>query len=178
MRAIPKLPQARLCLKAAQWGTDEMVKQQAYGSGYRFFLVGILASLRAVQHALYNHDRELSPEHRAAIDQWWKRTTPSDKPELAFIVDARNQILKGGAFQSYAISSESGIGEGDTYTVMATEYECPTSSMASIATCLLTSGRQSTGVTRSWPASKLDFHSSTRRMMNSACYNWRMRKSS
>jgi hypothetical protein len=123
MRAIPKLPQARLYLKAAQWGIDEMVKQQAYGSGYRFFLVGILASLRAVQHALYNHDRELSPEHRAAIDQWWKRTTPSDKPELAFIVDARNQILKGGAFQSYAISSESGIGEGDNYTVTATEYE-------------------------------------------------------
>jgi hypothetical protein len=121
MIPIPKLPQARLYLKAAQWGIDEMVKQRAYGSGYRFFLVGILASLRAVQHALYNHPRELSSEHRAAIDQWWKRTTPRDK--LAFIVEARNQILKGGAFQSYATSSESGIGEGDNYTVTATEYE-------------------------------------------------------
>jgi len=122
MTPILKLPQARLYFRAAQWGVDETVKQHAHGTAYRFFMIGVLSSLRAIQHALLFHDRTLSPDHRGAIDEW-KQTTPKDTPELAFIMDVRNQILKGGAFESYATSSESGIGEGDNYTVTERQYE-------------------------------------------------------
>jgi hypothetical protein len=42
---------------------------------------------------------------------------------LAFIVLARNQILKAGRFQAYAVSSQSRIGEGDNETVTSSEYD-------------------------------------------------------
>jgi len=122
MRAIPKLPQARLYFKAARWGLEEMVKRRLDGYAYRFHMIGILASLRTVQFALFNHDRTLSPLHAQAIDAW-RAATPMATPELAFIKDARDEILKGGAFESYATSSESGIGEGSNYTITATDYE-------------------------------------------------------
>lgn len=121
-REISKLPQARLYYKAARWGFDEMVEKRLNGYAYRLHMIGILASLRTVQFALFNHDRDLSPLHAKAIDAW-KAATPMTTPELAFIKDARDQILKGGAFESYATSSESGTGEGSNYTITATEYE-------------------------------------------------------
>ena len=45
-----------------------------------FFVAGILACLRAVQHSLFYHDPKLSPQHKAAIDEWKKRT-PMDGKE-------------------------------------------------------------------------------------------------
>ena len=62
-----------------------------------FFVAGILACLRAVQHSLLNHDRMLSPEHKATIDEWKKRT-PMDGKEISFIKNSRDLILKEGAF--------------------------------------------------------------------------------
>lgn len=65
-RERPKLPQARMYLKTAQWGFDELLAKQLSGYPFRFYLIGILASLRAVQHALKNYDSTLSAEHIAA----------------------------------------------------------------------------------------------------------------
>ena len=62
-----------------------------------FFVAGILACLRAVQHSLFNHDRTLSPEHKATIDEW-KARTPMDGKEISFIKNSRDLILKAGAF--------------------------------------------------------------------------------
>lgn len=58
-----------------------------------FFVAGILACLRAVQHSLLNHDRRLSPEHKAVIDEWKKRT-----PIDLFVKNSRDLILKEGTF--------------------------------------------------------------------------------
>jgi len=60
---------------------------------FLFLVIGILASLRAVQHMLVNHDRKLSPQHKAAIDEWKKLT-----PMNVFIEKSRNMILKEGSF--------------------------------------------------------------------------------
>ena len=49
-----------------------------------FFVARYLACLRAVQHSLLNHDRMLSPEHKATIDKW-KKCTPIDGKEISFI---------------------------------------------------------------------------------------------
>jgi len=58
-----------------------------------FFVAGILAWLRAIQHSLLNHDRRLSPEHKAAIDEWEKRT-----PIDSFIKNSRDLgAFPGGA---------------------------------------------------------------------------------
>jgi hypothetical protein len=62
-----------------------------------FLVAGILACLRAVQHSLLNHDRRLSPEHKAAIDEWKKRT-----PIDSFIKNSRDLILKEGTFRGGA----------------------------------------------------------------------------
>jgi hypothetical protein len=120
---LSKLPQARLYLNSAQWGIDELVKGKLTDYPFRFHMIGILAALRAVQHALLNHDRKISPTHRMVIDEWWKRTTPQNAAELAFIKTARDLILKEGAFESYATRTESGIGEGKNYTVTDETYE-------------------------------------------------------
>ena len=45
-----KLPQARMYLKSAQWGFDELLAKKLSDYAFRFYLIGILASLRAVQH--------------------------------------------------------------------------------------------------------------------------------
>lgn len=123
MREIPKLPQARLYLKSAQWGIDELVRGKLMGYPFRFYMIGILASLRAVQHALRNHDRNISPLHRKVIDEWWGNTHIADSPELSFIKTARDLILKEGSFSSYATLSESGTGEGSNYTVTDEDYD-------------------------------------------------------
>ena len=77
-RELPRLPQARMYLRSAQWGFDELLTKQLSGTAVPFYLVGILASLRAVQHALKSADRMLSDEHKRVIDEWWKATPPSN----------------------------------------------------------------------------------------------------
>ena len=59
---LPKLLHARMYLKSAQWG-DELLTKKLSGYAFRFYSIGIPASLRAVQHALMNHDSTLSDEH-------------------------------------------------------------------------------------------------------------------
>ena len=121
-RELPRLPQARMYLRSAQWGFDELLAKQLSGTAVPFYLVGILASLRAVQHALKSADRMLSDEHKRVIDEWWK-ATPLSTPELHFIRTSRNLILKAGAFPAFAINSESSIGEGSNLTITGTSYE-------------------------------------------------------
>src|SRR4051794_3330136 len=101
---LPKLPQARMYLSSARWGFENLLRQKLSGYGYRFHAIGILASLRAVQHALDAHDRNLSPEHMFAISKWWASTANWKLiPELTFIKTWRDLILKQGSFESYAI---------------------------------------------------------------------------
>lgn len=120
---IQKLPQARLYLKAAEWGINEMVSNKFGGYAFRFYLIGILASLRTVQHALYKHDRKLSPQHEKVIGEWWQATKPDQIRELAFIKMARDKILKEGTFDAWAARSESATGEGSNYTVTSEDYD-------------------------------------------------------
>ena len=117
-----KLPQSSYYLRAAKYGIDALLKQRPMDEEFLFFTVGILASLRAVQHVLLNHDSTLSPEHKRAIEAW-KKSTPFDGPEITFIKNARDLILKGGAFQAYATYSYSGIGEGDNFQMTRDDYE-------------------------------------------------------
>ena len=64
---------------------------------YLFLVIGILASLRAVQHSLLSHDSKFSKEHKAAIVDWKKRT-PLDGKEISFIKSSRDRILHEGMF--------------------------------------------------------------------------------
>ena len=109
---LPKLPQARMYLKSAQWGFDELLTKKLSGYAFRFYSIGILASLRAVQHSLRSHDSPLSDEHKRVIDEWWQDTSTPEPPELHFIRTSRDLILKGGSFAGYSIVSESSTGEG------------------------------------------------------------------
>jgi hypothetical protein len=120
----PTLPQARMYWKSAQWGFEALLQEKLSGYGYRFFLIGILAALRAVQHSLNAHDRNLSPRHKEVISEWWKKTADDTKiPDLRFIKNARNLILKDGSFSSYAGHTDTGTGEGANYRVIRTDYE-------------------------------------------------------
>src|SRR5439155_27146048 len=106
-----KLPQARMYWRSAQWGFEALLQEKLSGYGYRFYVIGILSALRAVQHSLNAHDRNLSPKHREVISAWWEKTADdADIPDLRFIRTARNQVLKAGAFNSYAGQPETGIG--------------------------------------------------------------------
>jgi hypothetical protein len=100
-KVVRKLPQSRHYLRAARYGLEEIAKRQPMDAGFMFFVVGILASLRAVQHALLNADSTLSPTHKAVIEQW-KRDTPMNGPEISFIKSSRDLLLKAGAFEAYA----------------------------------------------------------------------------
>jgi hypothetical protein len=84
----PKLPQARMYLQSAQWGFDELLRNNSAAVPFRFYLIGILASLRTVQHALMNHDSTLSGEHKRVIEDW-RQATPLSTPELHFIRTSR-----------------------------------------------------------------------------------------
>jgi len=117
-----KLPQSRYYLGGAQYGIDALVAQRPMDEAFLFFVVGILASLRAVQHALLNHDSKLSDEHKAVIETW-KKETPMDGPEIMFIKRSRDLILKEGAFEAYATRTESGIGEGSNFQITAEGYD-------------------------------------------------------
>jgi hypothetical protein len=89
---------------------------------FRFYLIGILASLRAVQHSLRSHDSKLSDEHKRVVDEWW-RTTPLSTPELHFIRTSRDLLLKRGTFHGYAIVSESSTGEEPNIEITSARYE-------------------------------------------------------
>jgi hypothetical protein len=102
-----KLPQARLYLKSAQWGIGQLVDGRLGGYPFRFHIIGILASLRAVQHALFNADATISTEHRKVIDEWWNDPRVKNSRELSFIKTARDLILKEGAFDASATATES-----------------------------------------------------------------------
>ena len=98
--APEKLPQARMYLKSARWGFDRILEQKPSGYEYRFYMIGILAALRAVQHSLHAHDRKLSPAHERVISDWSAKTSIRDHPDLQFIKSARDQVLKAGSFAS------------------------------------------------------------------------------
>jgi len=117
-----KLPQSRYYLMAAQYGIEALVSQRPMNEGFLFFSVGILASLRAVQHALLNHDSTLSDQHKAAIEAW-KKQTPIDSAEITFIKTSRDLILKAGSFQAYATRSHGGIGEDANYQITHEGYD-------------------------------------------------------
>jgi hypothetical protein len=105
--ASVKLPQARLYLKSAQWGFDQLLSHKHMGYGFRFHVIGILAALRAVQHALDGHDRNLSADHRRVIADWWNATlNDNDIPDLRFIRRSRDLLLKRGSFPSFATLTE------------------------------------------------------------------------
>ena len=72
-----KLPQSTYYLRAARAGIQMLEEQKPMDDRLLFLVVGILACLRAVQHCLLHHDRRLSPQHEAAIDEW-KKLTPMD----------------------------------------------------------------------------------------------------
>jgi hypothetical protein len=96
-----KLPQSRYYLRAATYGIAMLAREQPMDEGFLFMTVGILASLRAVQHSLVNHDSTLSEQHNSAVAKW-KKSTPMDGPEITFIKTSRDLILKEGAFEGYA----------------------------------------------------------------------------
>ena len=98
-------------LKSAKWGFDNLLEQKLSGYAFRFYMVGILASLRAVQHALEAYDKTLSPKHEAAISKWWAITRDwKSIPELKFIKTSRDEILKQGIFDSFATRHEHSSG--------------------------------------------------------------------
>ena len=108
-------------LKSAQWG-DELLTKKLSGYAFRFYSIGIPASLRAVQHALINHDSTLSDEHKRLVEEW-RGAMPLSTPELHFIRTSRDLILKGGSFAGYSIVSESSTGEGPNREITNTGYE-------------------------------------------------------
>jgi hypothetical protein len=117
-----KLPQSSYYLRAAKYGIDALLKERPMDEGFLFYTVGILSSLRAVQHALLNRDSTLSPEHKRVIEAW-KKSTPFDGSEITFIKTSRDLILKSGAFEAYATHSYSGIGEGDNFQMTYDGYD-------------------------------------------------------
>jgi hypothetical protein len=119
-----KLPQARLYLRAAKWGFDNLLSSQCCGAEFVFYMLGILTTLRAVQEVLRKKDKRLSPEHRAAIKSWERRTHDWRAiPELSFIKQSRDRAIKDGSFSAYAVQTETGAGEGKNYIVTKVEYE-------------------------------------------------------
>jgi hypothetical protein len=69
-------------------------------------------------------DRKLSPAHEKVISDWWAKTSiRGGHPDLQFIKDARDQVLKAGSFESYATFSQSGIGELENLEVTGTDYD-------------------------------------------------------
>src|SRR5262245_7901796 len=110
-------------LRAAQWAFDELLAKQLTGTAFVFYLVGILASLRAIQHALKAADSTLSDDHKRVIEEWWRATPPLSTPELHFIQTSRNLILKAGGFPGFAIYTESSTGEEPNIEITGTSYE-------------------------------------------------------
>jgi hypothetical protein len=90
-----KLPQSRYYLRAATYGIKVLVGRKPMDEGFLFFSVGILASLRAVQHALLNHDSTLSPLHKAVRGP----TCPRDRlPNVSLSAPAGIEHLRHASF--------------------------------------------------------------------------------
>jgi hypothetical protein len=124
MGEVAKLPQARRYLRAATWGFEKLKSERLIGTGAIFHVLGVIPILRAVPHALMNHDRTLSPENEAAISAWGESTKNwQDIPALRFVIQSRNLILKDADFDSYAVHHESGTGEGDNRIITHESYE-------------------------------------------------------
>lgn len=121
-KPIRKLPQARHYLRAARWGIDEIVQRKPMDAGLMFYIVGILASLRAVQHSLLNSDSKLSPTHKAVIAEWQRHTSLSD-PEIKFIKSSRDLLLKAGAFPAYAGFRQGFFDDAQKFVRTAPTYE-------------------------------------------------------
>ncbi len=117
-----KLPQSRYYLRAANYGIEALVVRKPMDEGFLFFVVGILASLRAVQHSLLSHDSTLSPRHKEVIKAWQK-STPMDTPDRNFIKTSRDLILKRGAFQAYAGLRKGGTFQGEDFKLTRETYE-------------------------------------------------------
>ncbi len=117
-----KLPQSRYYLRAANYGIETLIKQHPMDEGFLFITAGILASLRAVQPSLLNHDSMLSEQHRSVIAQWQK-STPMDGPEISFIKNSRDLILKRGAFRAWAGLRETLAGDEPGSQVIRRTYE-------------------------------------------------------
>jgi hypothetical protein len=100
-----KLPYTRKYLRAARSGLDALLDQKPIGPDYLFHMIGLLATLRACQHVLLNRDRKLSPRHEEVIGLWLTKDL-KQVPELRFITEARNTLLKDGSFPGYATRSQ------------------------------------------------------------------------
>ena len=101
-----------------------MLAKKIIDTPFIFYLIGILASLRAVQHALMNYDRTLSEKHKRVVDEWWEKNAKPDKgSELHFIQTSRNRILKGADLAARAIYSEFATGEESNREITSTNYE-------------------------------------------------------
>ena len=121
---LQRLPQARRYFRSARWGFEDLLAKKIVDTPFIFYLIGILASLRAVQHALMNHDSTLSDEHKRLIGEWWEKNAKPDKrSELDFIRTSRNRILKGANLAARAIYSEFSIGEESNREITGTNYE-------------------------------------------------------
>jgi hypothetical protein len=103
-------------------GFAELIDRKYSGYAFRFFLIEILTSLRAVQHALRKHDRSTSLLHGKVIDEWWNDPKTIASAEWSFIKTSRDRILKIG-FQADATHIPSAIGKGPTYKVTGESYE-------------------------------------------------------
>ncbi|MGY2904737.1 hypothetical protein [Bradyrhizobium sp. URHC0002] len=60
-------------------GFEALLRAMLSGYGYRFFLIGILAALRAFQHSLEAHDPSLSRRHQEVLSKWWKKMADDTK---------------------------------------------------------------------------------------------------
>jgi hypothetical protein len=106
-KVADKLPYARRYLRAARWALDALLSEKPVGAAFFFYVIGLVATLRACQLLLINRDRKLSPRHEEVIGEWKRLTKDFNQiPELHFITTARNALLKDGRFPSYATRSE------------------------------------------------------------------------
>jgi hypothetical protein len=117
-----KLPQSRYYLRAANYGINALLDRKPMNEGFLFFGVGILASLRAVQHALLNHDSTLSDQHKEVIEAW-KKSTPMNGPEITFIKTSRDLILKEGTSNAFVGLRQGGTFEGERFKVTREIYD-------------------------------------------------------
>ena len=97
-------------LKSARWDFDSLLEQRLSGYGYRFYIIG------ARPQSFINTQENYRT--------WWKKTSNRELyPDLGFIKNARDLILKAGSFDSYASYSESATGEGDNLQITGTDYD-------------------------------------------------------
>ena len=95
--------------------------QRLSGYGYRFYIIGSLAALRAFAVCARSQSFINTQEnYRNLVEE---NTNRELYPDLGFIKNARDLILKAGSFDSYASYSESATGEGDNLQITGTDYD-------------------------------------------------------